>query len=181
MSATLGPGDAAALEIGWRELNRQVPKVHWLRTALEMLRNVDGGPMRVEAGEFIVTLFERTDLPGWLRGDAGDTLGFFGDHDRRTRRYRRCVEAAIRGLSEDSIEVQFWSMYVIASLCSEREPRDPAFARAIPRLREIADSDHRLSPGFWWPMSAEAEDALGCIETGKWPQPDASERTQCPR
>jgi hypothetical protein len=171
------PVGRAALEIGWRELNRTTPNAHWLWTALEMLfSELRSGVRKVEAQELVLEIFERTELPGRLRGDAGDKLGGWCDHDRRTRRYRRCVEAAIRGLSEDAIEVQFWSMYIIASLNSNRSVRDPAFARAVPRLREIAADDHRLAPGYWWPMSAEAEDALGCIETGNWPQPDAAER-----
>ena len=47
---------------------------------------------------------------------------------------------------------------------------------ALPHLRHIVVNDKRLSPGFWWPMSAEAEDIIGCIKFGKWPQPDAAER-----
>jgi hypothetical protein len=37
-------------------------------------------------------------------------------------------------------------------------------------------NDHRLAPGIWWPLSAEAEDVIHCIETGQWLTPDAAER-----
>jgi hypothetical protein len=46
----------------------------------------------------------------------------------------------------------------------------------LPRLREIAANDHKLAPGFWWPMSAEAEDADYAIENGARPENDVAER-----
>jgi hypothetical protein len=68
-------------------------------------------------------------------------------------------------------------MYVIGSLCSvfgARRTIDRTLRSALPALRRIARHDHRLSPGFWWPMSAEAEDVIECIEQGVWPEPDAA-------
>jgi hypothetical protein len=87
----------------------------------------------------------------------------------------------LRGLDEDSIDVQFWSMYVIGSIatgprCDGKNRHD--FAEAIPKLRLIAKHDQRLAPGYWWPMSAEAVDVIACIESGRWPDPEAAER--CP-
>jgi hypothetical protein len=72
-------------------------------------------------------------------------------------------------------------MYVIGSLCNvsgSRRSVDAALRSALPKLREFAKHDDRLAPGFWWPVSAEAEDVIGCIENGIWPDPDAAERWQ---
>ena len=44
---------------------------------------------------------------------------------------------------------------------------------ALPRLRKFAEHENRLAPGFWWPMSAEAEDVICCIKDGQWSNPDA--------
>ncbi|OYW16738.1 MAG: hypothetical protein B7Z55_13980, partial [Planctomycetales bacterium 12-60-4] len=101
-------------------------------------------------------------------------------HDRRRRFYRRCRDTALRGISEDDIDVQFWSMYLLMEL-SKRNGRetyvlDRDLAPALPRLKQIAAQDHRLAPGYWWPMSAEAEDAISCIEHGRWLKPDAADR-----
>jgi hypothetical protein len=86
----------------------------------------------------------------------------------------------LSGLKDKCMDVQFWSMYLIGSLCCERSLRRNAnsrdFTAAIPKLRRIAANDRRLAPGFWWPMSAEAEDVIGCIQTGRWPHPDAADR-----
>lgn len=167
------------LTIGYRELNATSPNHLWLDAVVYGLGYIDDS----RAAELLVTIFERTDLPGWLRGNAADKLGccdFVGD--RRTRLFRRCRTAALQGLTDHSIDVQFWSMYVIGSLCSDRVwPRRSklnGFEPALPRLREFAAHDHRLSPGFWWPMSAEAEDIIECIKTGRWPVKDAAERWQ---
>jgi hypothetical protein len=98
--------------------------------------------------------------------------------DRRTRLHRRCRDAALKGLNEQNIEVKFWSMYALMSLanCWQRGPGNDTLRTAVPTLRNIAAADHRLAPGYWWPMSAEAEDAIHCLESGCWPDPDAADR-----
>jgi hypothetical protein len=165
------------LNIGSRELASAAPDRHWLEAVVLGLGSSDDQSV----AELLVTIFERFDRPGWLRGDAADKLGcnrFI--HDRRTCLFRRCRAAAIRGLDDDSIDVQFWSMYLIGSLCSNGNSRRHSthddFDSALPRLREIAANDHRLAPGYWWTLSAEAEDVIGCIKTGHWPTPEAAER-----
>jgi hypothetical protein len=165
------------LGIGNRELASGSPDRHWLEAAVYGLSFSNDR----RAVELLVTIFERSDLPGWLRGDAADKLGcrkFIGD--RRTKHFRRCRDAALRGLDDDSIEVKFWSMYLIGSICSDgvwrRRSKHTGCEIALPRLRQIAANDHRLAPGYWWPMSAEAEDVIGCIRTGHWPHPDAADR-----
>jgi hypothetical protein len=164
------------LKIGARELESTCPDPTWLRATILAL----GYANDPRVTELLVSIFERTDLPGPIRGDAGDKLGVCS-FDRRTRLYRRCRDAALRGLSEGSIDVQFWSMYVIGALCidlgSRRSP-DRTLRSALPVLRQLARHDHRLSPGYWWPMSAEAEDVIGCIELGIWLSPDAATRWQ---
>ena len=163
--------------LGQRELDRSAPRVEELHAIVLGLRYAES----VEAANVLVSIFERTEFPGWLRGDAADHLGtFFLVRDRRTKFFTRTVDAAIAGLDDD-IYMQFGSMYVLASLACRYGDRplgksNDSLQRALPRLRDIAQHDSRLSPGYWWPMSAEAEDAIGCIETGKWPQPDAAER-----
>ena len=71
-------------------------------------------------------------------------------------------------------------MYVISELAQNdyTNPKrsNACFAAALPRLREIAANDHRLAPGLWWPMSAEAEDAIYYIEHGTGRENDAAER-----
>ena len=141
-----------------------------------------GSPEERRAAEVLATIFERTDLPGWLRDVAVDKLGCCAFvRDCRTRLFRRCRDAAIRGLEEDSIHVQFGSMYLIGSLCSDYAPdrqhsRPDGCESALPRLRKIAANDHRLSPGYWWPMSAEAKDVIYCIKRRQWPSLDAADR-----
>jgi hypothetical protein len=116
-----------------------------------------------------------------VRGEAGDKVAWNNlVSDRRSTLYRRCRDAAIRGVTEDSIDVQFWSMYVIGALAtnirSDGRLRAREFHAALPKLRQIAKHDHRLAPGYWWPMSAEASDVIVCIKTGSWPSADAGER-----
>jgi len=163
--------------IGKRELRSDAPDCNWLEAVIHGL----GAPDDQQAIELLVSIFERVDLPGSLRGDAADKLGCVGRvSDRRTGLFRRCRDAAMRGLTDDSIHVRFWSMYLIGSLCSDyrsrRGPRITGFESVLPRLREIAATDQRLAPGYWWPMSGEAEDVIVCIENGGWRDPEAAER-----
>ena len=167
----------AFLEIARRELTADSPDPDWLAAVIHGLGSSDDR----RAADVLVTIFERLDLPGWLRGDAADKLGcnrFI--RDRRTRLFRRCHDTAMHGLDENSIDVQFWSLYLIGSLSSDAFRRRHAtphdFRSALPRLRDIAANDHRLAPGYWWPLSAEAEDVICCIEKGHWPNPEAAER-----
>jgi len=165
------------IRAGSRELASGSPDRDCLEAVVQRLGYSDNR----RAVELLVTIFERADLPGWLRGDAADKLGcrpFICD--RRTRLFRRCRDAAFRGLKEGSIYVQFGSMYLIGLLCSNWIPRRRSKPNgceaALLILRKIASEDHRLSPGYWWPMSAEAEDVICCITKGHWPDPDAGER-----
>lgn len=171
------------LKMGKKELSSVTPDHSKLEAVVEGLKFCEDR----RAVDVTVTIFERTDLPGWLRGWAADALGCRAIvSDRRTSLFRRARDTAIAGLNDDSIDVQFWSMYLIASLSSNYEPNNNRikqrqrernhFARALPRLRQIAKNDKRVAPDVWWPMFSEAEDAIGCITTGHWPQPDASER-----
>lgn len=165
------------LSVGRRELAAATPDRRWLEAVILGL----GSTHDQTAAELLVTIFERIDLPGWLRGDAADKLGLNRFiRDRRTRLFRRCHAAAIRGFDDESIDVQFWSMYLVGSLCSNGLSRRHAqlddFKSALPRLRDFAATDHRLAPGYWWPLSAEAEDVIVCIKAGHWPTPDAADR-----
>jgi|SRR5580704_1297635 hypothetical protein len=175
---TKGRATAYFLEAGRRELASPEPDRDWLWAVILGL----GGTSDRRAAELLVEIFERSDLPGWVRGEAGDKVGWCNRvRDRRTELYRRSRAAALRGLGDDSIDVQFWSMYVIGTLatgprCDGKNRHD--FNEAIPKLRLIAKHDHRLAPGCWWPMSAEAVDVIACIERGQWPEPEAAER--CP-
>ncbi len=165
--------ERALVRIARLELNSAVPNRFVLESVIHGLKFSDSD----DVSDVLVTIFERTDLAGWLRGDAGDAICVA---DRRTRLFHRTWVAALRGLTETDIEVQFWSMFAIARLASinriGQRICNARFHPALPRLREIAAHDHRLAPGFWWPMSAEAEDAIACIETGAWRQPDVGER-----
>jgi hypothetical protein len=164
------------VQIGWRELRSKNPDRLWL----EAFIHAAGNSGRAGSDDLLLAMLESVELPGWLRGDAADKLGCSTlIADRRTAFFRRARDAALRGLSERSIDVQFWSMYLIGSLASRNGPHRSnagGCEAALPRLRRIAKRDHRLAPGYWWPMSAEAEDAIICIETGRWPDPDAGER-----
>lgn len=167
------------LRIGKTELASKSPDRSWLAAVIQGIKL--SGDLPAEGEEILLMIYERTDLPGWLRGDAGDALGCCGQlRDRRTSFFRRAWAEARNGIDDADIEVKFWSMYVIMQLAqnlSSNGTRSNAmFASALPRLREIAATDHRLAPGYWWPMSAEAEDAIALIETGNRPEKDAAER-----
>jgi hypothetical protein len=164
------------IKIGKRELASGCPNRHWLEAVILGL----GSPEDPAAVELLVNIFTRTDLPGWVRGDVADKLGCVGlVRDRRKKLFLRCRESALRGLNDASIDVQFWSMYLIMQLCgsfrSRQRPRANDFKSALPRLRQIAANDHRLAPGYWWPISAEAEDVIAAI-TGDRPELDTGER-----
>jgi hypothetical protein len=174
---TRGRATTYFLKVGRRQLASPMPDSNWLWAVILGLRSADDP----RVGELLVKIFERADLPGWVRGEAGDRVGWTNPvRDRRTKLYRRCRDAAIRGLEDDSIEVQFWSMYVVGTLAtnirSDERTRARDFHAALSKLRQIAKHDQRLAPGYWWPMSGEAVDVLTCIETGQWPQRDAAER-----
>lgn len=167
------------IRIGRTQLTSKSPDRNWLAAVIQGIKCFRN-PSR-EAGEMLLTIYERTDLPGWLRGDAADALGCCGQlFDRRTSFFRRAWAAARNGIGDADIEVKFWSMYVIMQLAqnSNRKRSNVLFTAALPRLREIAATDHRLAPGYWWPMSAEAEDAIAVIETGNGRENDAAVRWQ---
>ncbi len=167
------------LRIGKAQLASPSPDQKWLEAVIRGLKL--GPSTSSEAEDVLLSIYERTDLPGWLRGDAGDSLGCCPRlNDRRTSFFRRAWMTAQNGLDDADIEVQFWSMYVITQLAqnfsSNRNRSNACFAAALPRLRKIAATDHRLAPGYWWPMSAEAEDAIHVIEHGEWGETDAGDR-----
>lgn len=166
------------LKIGHRELTSDRPDRHWLVAVVHGIAHSHDR----RAADTLVTIYERVDLPGWVRGEAADKLGYNEFVvDRRTSLFRRCCKAALRGLDDDSIDVQFGSMYLIGALCTGFPPqasRLKDFKSALPTLRSIAAKDHRLAPGYWWPLSAEAEDVIACIKAGQWPSPDAADRWQ---
>jgi|SRR5579872_5796404 len=125
---TGGKATRVFLDIGRRELAASRPDWDWLEAVILGL----GASDDPRAADLLVSIFERCDLPGWLRGNAGDKLGINGFiRDRRTSLYRRCRDAALRGLSDDSIDVQFWSMYVIASFCNFRGSRQRSVDKAF--------------------------------------------------
>lgn len=159
------------------QLATESPDCEWLDAVIQGLRF----PNSPEAEEVLLSIFASKALPGWLRGNAGDAMsGCSQLNDRRTNFYRRALSSAADGLLDDDIDLQFWSMFVIASLAqndsSNSKRSNHGFASILPRLREIAATDHRLAPGFWWPMSAEAEDAICVIAAGSWPELDAGDR-----
>jgi hypothetical protein len=165
------------LRIGKRELASPDPDRYWLEAVVDALQWVGGDRQSLE---LLLAIFARQDLPGWLRGDAADRLGGSLKDDRRTALFRRCRDTALLGLDEDSIYVQFGSMYLLGQLASKGSRRHYTLTRglssALPRLRQIAAHDDRLSPGYWWPMSAEAKDVIFCFKHGHWPDIDAGDR-----
>lgn len=165
------------VRIGKGQLASPAPDRRWLEAVIDGLKM----PRTPEAEEVLLAIYERTDLPGWIRGDAGDALGCCSQlQDRRTRFFRRALTTALNGLNDPHIRVQFYSMYVLMQLAQNdyTNPKrsNACFADALPRLREIAANDHRLAPGLWWPLSAEAEDAIYYIEHGLGRENDAAER-----
>lgn len=167
----------AFIRIGNHELAAENPDRHWLDAVIQGLKLQTDQSGEVD--ELLLRIFERADLPGWLHGDAGDALGFRPRiNDRRTKLFRRAWTTARNGLSDTDIEVQFWSMYVMMCLAKDSGSgrTNAVFAEALPRLRKIAKTDHRLAPGFWWPMSAEAEDTIYVIKNGNGRENDAATR-----
>lgn len=167
------------IRMGKAQLALPSPDQKWLEA---VIRGINLGSSTSPEGDgLLLAIYERTDLPGWVRGDAGDALGCCSQlQDRRTSFFRRAWATALNGLDDSDIEVQFWSMYVITQLAqnysSNPKRSNACFSAALPRLREIAATDHRLAPGYWWPMSAEAEDAIHVIEHGERGETDASDR-----
>ncbi len=177
--AFLGGGRSVRefLRIGKAQLASSSPDRQWLEAVIRGFRCAP----TPEAEEVLLSIYERTDLPGWIRGHAGDALGCGSQgQDRRTSFFRRAWTTALNGLNDTSLDVQFFSMYVISELAQNdyTNPKrsNACFAAALPRLREIAANDHRLAPGLWWPMSAEAEDAIYYIEHGTGRENCAGER-----
>jgi hypothetical protein len=165
------------IRIGRRELAATNPDRRWLDAAIQGLKMYSRDSADVD--DVLVAIYERVDLPGWLRGDAGDALGCRSRiRDRRTGLFRRTWTTARNGLFDPDIEVKFWSMYVVMSLAGSFDSRrsNAIFADALPQLRKIAKTDHRLAPGFWWPMSAEAVDAIYVIKHGQGRDNDAGMR-----
>ncbi len=165
------------IRVAKTQLASESPDSEWLDAAIQGLRF----PKCPEAEEVLLSIFESKVLPGWLRGNAGNAMSSCSQlNDRRTRFFRRALSSAAEGLFDDDIDLQFWSMFVIATLAndnsSNRGRSNNCFLLMLPRLREIALTDGRLAPGFWWPMSAEDEDAICVIETGSWPELDAGDR-----
>ena len=166
-------------QIGRRELARAQPDRSWLSVVINVSMGVDDK----RVADILLTIFERTDLPGWLRGDAADRLPGQPTMDQQgSPFYQRCRTTALQGLQDEDLDLRFWSMYVIGQLASSahwvgRRP-DPKLQAALPRLREIAATDQRLAPGFWWPLSAEAEDVIVCLESGEMPEIAAAHRWQ---
>ena len=168
------------IRVGTVQLSAPTPDAKLLEAVIPGLKISEDD----EAVDILVAIYERTDLPGWLRGDAGDALGFTAQiRDRRTRVFHRVWAAAQLGLHDPDIDVEFWSMYVIMQLATNcdtenRRRTNCRFETVLPRLREIAATDHRLAPGYWWPMCEEAKDAIEVIETGNGPVTDAGESWQ---
>ena len=167
------------LRIGRDELASSLPDSKWLAAVIEGFKLLSNPSY--EAEEVLLTIYERTDLPGWLRGEAADALGCCTQIcDRRTSFFRRAWTTALSGIDDPDIDVKFWSMYIIMQLAQNpnRTRANAMFSAALPQLRTIAATDHRLAPGYWWPMSAEAEDAITVIESGISPEKDAADRWQ---
>lgn len=163
--------------IGRRELRSVTPDVQWLWAVILGLK-YDDDP---KSAELLITIYERSDLPGWLRGDAGDALGCSDAiSNRRSPQYTRILRTALEGISSGDIEVEFWSMYVVSQLATVYSGavgrKNDRLHPALPRLREIAKTDHRLAPGLWWQLSEEAKDAIHCIRTGALRKTDAADR-----
>jgi len=74
------------VNIGQSELAANQPDLRLLWAVVLGLGVTDD----LQATEIMLTIFERQDLPGWLRGDAGDKLGCHGlVHDQRNNLHRR--------------------------------------------------------------------------------------------
>lgn len=169
------------LRIGRTQLASDSPDRNWPAAVILGIKFANNPSPDVD--EMLLAIYERTNLPGWLRGDAADALGCCGQlRDRRTSFFRRAWKTARNGIAEADIEVKFWLMYLIMQFAqndfSNRTRSNAMFKSALPQLREIAAMDHRLAPGYWWPTSAEAEDAIGVIETGHHQENDAGHRWQ---
>jgi HEAT repeat protein len=86
-----------------------------------------------------------------VRAFAAETLA---------HRHRRGSHAVLlRNLQDPSREVRFWCAFASGQM---REKK------ALPALRRLAESDHRVVRG-WWAVSKEAKDAIAEIEHGtRW-------------
>ena len=64
------------LRIGKAQLASPSPDRNWLAAVIQGLNLFDNASP--EAEEMLLTIYERSDLPGWLRGDAANAAGCCG-------------------------------------------------------------------------------------------------------
>jgi len=121
----------------------------------------------MDALDLFIMLVSDTSEHPVIRGQAAEGIAILlGSTDRRRKAWRRSVDALLPCLDDSSGEVRFWAMFALGVL---------KVKQALPRLRRLAKSD-RYTGSMGWPNCEEAKDAIGGIETGNRPEPDASER-----
>lgn len=112
------------------------------------------------SAEFVEVL-ERPGEHPRIRGQACEGLGYVLEFARPTLAwYRRAETALLKALYDPAVAVRWWACFALGLAKSRR---------AIPKLRELADNDHAMMPG-WWPVAQEAEDALLNIEREPGPE-----------
>ena len=105
--------------IGRRELASHKPDAHWLEAVVHGL----GSSNDQCAVEVLVTIFERADLPGKLRGDAADKLGCCAFAQRPPHPPLRALSRRCDSRSRRTTRLRpIWEICISSARCAATEP-----------------------------------------------------------
>jgi hypothetical protein len=115
----------------------------------------------LRACELLMAVLENRAETARVRAEVAEGIGFLLNlSDRRTRLFKRATRLLIETLRDPAPEVRFWSCYALGTMRARA---------ALPALRELAETDDAICPG-WWLVMEEAGDAVGVILGGCWPE-----------
>lgn len=112
------------------------------------------------AHDALMTIASDVNEPVFVRTHAIEGIGnLYVSASPRTRPFKDAEQLVMRLLKDDAAPIRFWACFAAGSMRSKR---------ALPLLRKLARNDRAICPG-WWRISEEANDAIHCVETGRWP------------
>lgn len=140
-----------------------------LRATIKILRSTNNPEIRQLAaytlsfmGEIgaivpLISVLENSHESPAIRGQAAEGIGYLlsTPQPHPEHLFKRAHKVLLESLSEAAVEVRFWSIFALGCLKSHL---------ALPRLKELAQIDREICPGFW-SIQKEAEDAISSIES----------------
>ncbi|MFY2558467.1 HEAT repeat domain-containing protein [Corallococcus terminator] len=112
-----------------------------------------GDPVVIDA------LLEAAEDPHELMSVRCQAIEAFGASPS-ARQQPRVLRALVGFLEHPAVELRFWACFALGAL--KHRP-------AIPALRQVAQEDERVNPG-WWYVAEEALDAIDHIEAKETPE-----------